>query len=53
MTYPVEELEEDNRSNLAAFMDKLGVRFDRGKKSFIEKILSQKQSIFGTYEIRR
>lgn len=53
MTYPVEELGENNRNNLAAFMDKLGVRFDKGKKSFIEKILSQKQSIFGTYEIGR
>ena len=53
ITYPFEELGDDRRSNFAAFMDKLGVSFDKCKKSFIEKILSQKQSVFGTYEIGR
>lgn len=53
LTYPFEELGEDRRVNFVAFMDKLGVRFDKGKKSFLDKILSQKQSIYGTYEIGR
>lgn len=53
LTYPFEEFDESRRSNFAEFMDKLGVQFDGGKKSFFEKILSQKKAIFGTYEIGR
>lgn len=37
MTYPVEELGENNRNNLAAFMDKLGVRFDKGKNPLLRR----------------
>lgn len=53
LTYPFEELGENRRVNLIAFMDRLGVRLARGKKSFLDKILSQKRSIYGSYEIAR
>lgn len=52
LTYPFEELLDDRRSNFAEFMNQLGVNFDTNKKNFLEKILSQKQSVYGTYDIR-